>query len=234
MNQRRRAFNISVLIHGVLILAAIQAGQIWKGAPHLRLINFDVSQGTARSGVTPAKAPERIVSSPTAQVSPAPPQIAEQKQVPPPQVQAESEVTAPMDVSPAPPQTPSYATSRTPAAQVFASASRGEGASGTDDPARGKSSLDRYLAEHFSYIRDKIQRNIVFPAVAQRMGWQGKVILAFIITSDGAVKDLKITRSSGYPILDRCAVNTVRDTAPFPRPPLEAQLVMPVVFKLRD
>jgi protein TonB len=65
------------------------------------------------------------------------------------------------------------------------------------------------------------------------MGWQGKVLLSFIITANGSVKDFKIIQGSGFPILDNSAIETVKDTAPFPKPPVEAQLVIPIVFRLQ-
>jgi len=33
-------------------------------------------------------------------------------------------------------------------------------------------------------------------------------------------------------MLDRSAVETVKDTAPFPQPPVEAQLVIPITYHL--
>lgn len=90
----------------------------------------------------------------------------------------------------------------------------------------------KYLNKHFAYIRDKILRNVSYPDAARRMGWQGKVLLSFIITVDGSVRVLKVIQSSGFKILDRSAVETVRDAAPFPRPPGEARLVIPINYRL--
>ena len=64
------------------------------------------------------------------------------------------------------------------------------------------------------------------------MGWQGKVLLSFIISADGSVREVKIIQGSGFPILDKSAIETVKDTAPFPKPPIEAQLVIPIIFRL--
>lgn len=89
-----------------------------------------------------------------------------------------------------------------------------------------------YLKEHFAYIRDKILKNISYPTLARRMGWQGLVQLSFIIASDGSVKDVKIIQSSGFEVLDRKAMETVKETAPFPKPPAEARLVIPINFRL--
>lgn len=90
----------------------------------------------------------------------------------------------------------------------------------------------KYLNDHFAYIRDKIHRNVSYPDTARRMGWQGKVILSFVITKEGSVRKFKIIRSSGFTLLDKSAIETVCDTAPFPKPPCEAELVIPIIYRL--
>jgi protein TonB len=95
-----------------------------------------------------------------------------------------------------------------------------------------ESARTKYLNDHFTYIRDKILRNVSYPDKARRMGWQGKVLLSFIITAEGAVKAFKIIQSSGFTILDKSAIESVREAAPFPKPPVEAQLVIPIIYRL--
>jgi periplasmic protein TonB len=95
-----------------------------------------------------------------------------------------------------------------------------------------ESARTRYLNEHFAYIRNKILSNVNYPDPARRKGWQGKVLLSFVITADGSVRSLKVIKSSGFILLDKNAIETVRDTAPFPRPPGEAQLVIPITYHL--
>jgi protein TonB len=89
-----------------------------------------------------------------------------------------------------------------------------------------------YLREHFSYIRDLIVQHLVYPQTARKMGWSGRVVVTFVITADGNVNSLRVLTSSGYQMLDRNAVETVRKTAPFPRPPVSAELVLPVEYTL--
>jgi periplasmic protein TonB len=95
-----------------------------------------------------------------------------------------------------------------------------------------ESARTKYLNEHFAYIRNKILNNVSYPDPAKRKGWQGKVLLSFVIMADGNVRELKVVKSSGFILLDRNAIETVRDTAPFPRPPGEAQLVIPITYHL--
>jgi TonB family protein len=89
-----------------------------------------------------------------------------------------------------------------------------------------------YIREHFTYIRDIIMRNLSYPQVARKMGWTGKVKISFIVCSDGHAKDIKIAEGSGIEMLDKNAVEAVKKASPFPRPPLEAHLIIPIVYKL--
>jgi protein TonB len=108
-------------------------------------------------------------------------------------------------------------------ASVAAGPSQGEARS----QARG-----RHLQREYAYIRDAIQQGIDYPAMARRMGWEGKVVVSFLVLSDGSVRDVRVVQGSGHPALDRGAVDAVRKAAPFPRPPAEAEIITPVVYRL--
>jgi len=41
-----------------------------------------------------------------------------------------------------------------------------------------------------------------------------------------------VVESSGHGILDRNVVDTIREVQPFPKPPVRAELVIPVVYVL--
>ncbi len=53
-----------------------------------------------------------------------------------------------------------------------------------------------------------VASRIVYPAAAQKNGIQGKVILSFLIASDGKVTDIKVL-SSAHPLLDNEAKRLV-------------------------
>jgi periplasmic protein TonB len=91
----------------------------------------------------------------------------------------------------------------------------------------------KYLSEHFAYIKTIIQENITYPARAQRMGWQGKVIIDFIIMENGNATDIKIAQSSGFEVLDDNVIKTVEAVAPFPKPPVRAELRVPIIYQLK-
>jgi protein TonB len=109
---------------------------------------------------------------------------------------------------------------------------------GTSAPSFGSSGYDasyknkRYLKAHFSYIKDLIHKQIIYPATAKKMGWEGKVIVSFIISSEGYTRNIMISRSSGHEILDENAVKAVQTASPFPKPPVEAQIIIPVLYQL--
>jgi periplasmic protein TonB len=49
-----------------------------------------------------------------------------------------------------------------------------------------------------------------YPGIARIRGYQGNVLLDVLVNKNGKVNDLKIYKSSGYPILDRAAVSSVK------------------------
>lgn len=50
----------------------------------------------------------------------------------------------------------------------------------------------------------------VYPAMATRMGWQGKVILSVEVLRDGRAGQVSVQRSSGHAVLDDAALQAVR------------------------
>jgi protein TonB len=91
---------------------------------------------------------------------------------------------------------------------------------------------NRYLEEQFEYIKMLIEKNINYPARARRMGWTGKVVVSFIILENGRVSDMKIVKSSGYELLDDNVMETIRKVQPFPKPPVRAELKIPITYRL--
>ncbi|MGW8324875.1 MAG: energy transducer TonB, partial [Desulfobacterales bacterium] len=49
-----------------------------------------------------------------------------------------------------------------------------------------------------------------YPRIARIRGYQGNVLLDVLVNKDGKVHDLKIFKSSGYPLLDNAATSTVK------------------------
>lgn len=89
-----------------------------------------------------------------------------------------------------------------------------------------------YTKEHFSYIQRIIADKIQYPRAARLGQQQGTVLVAFTISKDGTVSELKIATSSGFALLDKNALEAVNKAAPFPRPPVAAQLRVPIAYSL--
>lgn len=89
-----------------------------------------------------------------------------------------------------------------------------------------------YLNEYFMYIRDRIVKNLFFPPAARSMGWSGRVSVSFVICRDGRVEQVRIVQSTGFEVLDRNVIAAIKRSSPFPVPPVEAELFLPIVYKL--
>lgn len=147
---------------------------------------------------------------------------------------SESEFQAPVPVA-APPKENTFFAGRPPEKPATdtgekrrpATAESGESAVAGPEGIRKK-----YLNENFAYIRDTVLKNLSYPLIARKMGWTGKVMLSFFISHDGSVKGIKVTQSSGIDVLDKNAIEAVKKAAPFPRPPAEAEVVIPIMYRL--
>lgn len=80
--------------------------------------------------------------------------------------------------------------------------------------------------------------NPAYPTIAKRNNWQGLVILRVLIKTDGAIGDITIFKSSGFEILDRSALQTVKKWRYQPAlrmgEAVECYLRIPVRFQLEE
>jgi protein TonB len=78
----------------------------------------------------------------------------------------------------------------------------------------------------------------VYPRIARRMGYEGKVILIATISEAGVLIEVIVKDSSGHPVLDKAAVNAVRKWKFTPAIrdglPVEGTLEIPIRFKLKS
>ncbi len=246
MNYQTRAFQISFLLHTAIIVLAV-IGSLFLGQyKKARVMDFDLLKPPPE-----VKKVEELVPTPlmnTKLISPAVRPVMK-KEEPPPQPEEAPRKSSVQEVPPVEklPEANNLESSPMGAEISDQAKDMKEGSPGIaggikegtgTNPGMGngdgsiESARTKYLNEHFAYIRDKILGNVSYPDMARRMGWQGKVLLSFVITDNGSVRAFKIIQSSGYIVLDKSAIKTVRDTAPFPRPPGEAQLVIPITYHL--
>lgn len=130
------------------------------------------------------------------------------------------------------------------AASTASAAVAGGGGSGQANPSQAGSpggnpaATERlqqlYTKEHFSYIQRIIADKIQYPRVARLSQQEGTVLVSFTISKDGTVSELKIASSSGFALLDKNALEAVNKAAPFPRPPVVAQLRVPIAYSLSN
>jgi periplasmic protein TonB len=88
-------------------------------------------------------------------------------------------------------------------------------------------------------ILTDLARRFTYPPLAQRRGWQGEVLVSVTVAPTGTLNHVRVTQSSGYDILDRAAVNTIRNVGRLTdaRSWLRGQsfeLLLPVVYRLTD
>jgi TonB family protein len=76
-----------------------------------------------------------------------------------------------------------------------------------------------------------------YPRLAIRRGYEGTVTLLIEVLADGSVREVEILSSSGYSILDRSALKTVRKWRFIPgrrgQKPVTTKVKVPVVFRLK-
>ncbi len=107
------------------------------------------------------------------------------------------------------------------------------GGSGGENSAAGQGGSAGYLKGNYEYIKRRVRQYLVYSPQAKRMGIQGMVTVSFTIQQDGRVRDVAVSKSSGYSLLDESALEAVRSAAPFAAPPESARVIMPVQFSLR-
>ncbi|MDO4770720.1 energy transducer TonB [Porphyromonas sp.] len=82
-----------------------------------------------------------------------------------------------------------------------------------------------------------LQKNVVYPTIAQENGIQGRVSVGFVVEKDGSVSDVKVLRGVD-PSLDKEAVRVVK-SMPKWKPgmqtgkPVRCRFTIPVNFRLR-
>lgn len=87
-------------------------------------------------------------------------------------------------------------------------------------------------AERLAEIRRRIQASLVYPATARRRGLEGVARVQFEIGAQGRADRIAVVRSSGHPLLDRAARESVVAAGVLPR--VYGRLQVPVHFALEE
>ncbi|WP_026180344.1 energy transducer TonB [Hahella ganghwensis] len=72
-----------------------------------------------------------------------------------------------------------------------------------------------------------------YPRIARKRGWEGEVIIALTIAETGSVVEARIHESSGHGILDRRALETLKQWRLSAAPRAREEILVPVRFELR-
>lgn len=92
------------------------------------------------------------------------------------------------------------------------------------------------LVNYVRAVQQKIHSAAKYPAQARDADWEGSVKLSLNIAANGALKDAKVAKSSGYIVLDEAALDLAQGQQPYPPfpPQVESQdlwVDVPVVYK---
>jgi len=219
MNYQARAFGFSVAIHAFIMTCILWAGII---VPKNKVVVLDFSLGEAA----------RLAPSPMRQNVPVPVRqkaaVHERQIVTPLEASETAAPVAPKKVAqdmpqPTPPAQPADETHSSPTAAI-------------DGNSTAQASVEAlrtgYISANLARIRDKILKNFSYPLIARKLRKSGKVMVAFTVCKDGSVEEISVVESSGFSVLDKNAVDTIKKSCPLPTPPVKTSIIMPIVYRL--
>jgi len=225
--QYAHGWTLSVLLHGLAIGVAILLVADFALAPPPEPFRWEVSMVAAP--------PTEQRDTPTPTLSqPVPPPM---QTAPRPIRQVTQDVSPIMEATrEAPPQTvPEATTENIPAFEPQPVAAIQQAAV-SELPVRSSLATKAdysWLAEALWHRVEQLKR---YPHLARMNQWEGKVVLRVVIREDGQLLDLKLEESSGYSVLDRDALETVRQASPLTltRPLGQPQMVMhvPITYRM--
>lgn len=84
-------------------------------------------------------------------------------------------------------------------------------------------------------IREAIQKAQIYPLIAQKKRMSGVVKVEFIWKSDKTLADLKIIQSSGYTLLDKSALESIRKASlNFPSYERNLKITLPISYEIKS
>lgn len=185
-----------------------------------RSISLLVSQ---QAPDVPAAEPETTeTAEPTKTRTPVPTEVVSQQKPAPTQ-----QVIKPADLQPAEPAP--VATTEV-AQQAKPSPRQPSAKASTSSVARSK------VTQH---VQLALIRELNYPMIARRRGWEGVVIIAVHLDAQGNLSDFRMIKTSGYPILDASATRSLQRLAAVPEVihwlnGRELNIELPVEYRLID
>ena len=84
----------------------------------------------------------------------------------------------------------------------------------------------------------KTNPKLVYPRIAKKRGYHGKVLLLVVVSKTGTVEKITINKSSGHSILDKAACKAVQKWFFYPGTrdgkPVEMSVTIPIQFNLQS
>ena len=92
-------------------------------------------------------------------------------------------------------------------------------------------------AGYLEMVKLRIEREKKYPEGAKTRQIEGRITVRFVITSDGNIKGVEITKKSRHNVLNQAALAAVKKAAPFQKPPPrffkgDVALTVTIVFEL--
>ena len=106
----------------------------------------------------------------------------------------------------------------------------------SDVAERGEQQRRNHLQ---SLLHAAFEAHFIYPPLARRQGWQGRVQVGLRVEADGHFSQLRVLRSSGYASLDRDALQTLERIGQLAQARLwldgrAMQVELPVVYRLLE
>jgi TonB family protein len=98
---------------------------------------------------------------------------------------------------------------------ALAKAGPSTAARGAPGPILQLNTTELIYQKYLLYVRDRVGFYWEYPIAAAMNGWQGRLTVDFVIARDGKIAEVKIDRSSGYPVLDDAAITAIKLAGPF-------------------
>ncbi|HEF3530971.1 TPA: energy transducer TonB [Campylobacter upsaliensis] len=99
------------------------------------------------------------------------------------------------------------------------------------------SNLNPKQSEEFvlNKMQEAIQKAQIYPAIAQKRRMSGVVKVEFMWMSDKTLADLKIVQSSGYTLLDKSALESIRKASlNFPSYERNLKITLPISYEIKS
>jgi len=93
-------------------------------------------------------------------------------------------------------------------------------------------------ARVISIINKELIQHFIYPKLAQKRNWQGKVLLSLRVSASGKINNVQLNSSSGYDVLDQAAINSLVKVGYLPQTSTwlsnDIYLQLPVVYQLTE